>query len=185
VFLTNKQELAAVEQQRYEYWVKGFRDLRLWLMDSALSELEMRINSGLIALGLERWGINLAIERENKSGGITRGFTTQVHSPESAGDTPWRSWGGGVTQRLKIAGEIGVSKLIQDRKGIDCGIEVWDEPTAHLSDHGVQDLLIHLQERSREEKKQIWVTDHRVFDFAFDGGLLVEKSSSGSSIKVL
>ena len=177
-------EKASESVRRWQYWVKGFRDLRLWVLDSTLAELEMRINNSLVQLGLPRWSVHLAVERENKSGGVTKGFLVDVRSPESGEGAPWKGWGGGVSQRLRVAAEIGLGHLIADRKGVDVEFEVWDEPTSHLSEQGVQDLLLHLQARAQEEKRMIWVVDHRSLDFAFDGGLLVTKTGDGSKITV-
>ncbi len=176
---------AVTTQQRWKYWVRGFRDLRLWVLDSTLAELELRINNSLVQLGLENWSLHMAVERENKSGGVSKGFLVDVRSPDSSGGAPWRGWGGGVTQRLRVAAEIGLSHLIADRKGIDPGIEVWDEPDAHLSRSGIEDLLTHLQSRSQEEQKQIWVVTHTALDFPFDGTMVVTKTAKGSTVASL
>ncbi len=183
--LKGKYNKACEVRDRQQYWVKGFRDLRLWVLDSSLAELEMMVNNSLSQLGLDRWLIHFGVEKENKSGGVTKGFLVDVSSPESGSDTQWRGWGGGVSQRLKVAAEIGLGHLIADRKGVDIGIEVMDEPTQHLSEQGVYDLLTHLQARSREEDKQIWLVDHRVLQFPFDGGILVKKTETGSELSML
>jgi DNA repair exonuclease SbcCD ATPase subunit len=167
------------------YWVKGFRDLRLWILNNTLAELEMHCNNGLIQLGLDRWSIHLVVERENKGGGVTRGFQVRIESPGAEGDVPWKSWGGGVSQRLRLAVQMGLANLINSRKRCTPNFEVWDEPTAHLSPRGVQDLLLHLQDRSRAEKKAIYVVDHRVLEFAFDGTILVTKTLDGSVVEVV
>ncbi|MFH1742556.1 MAG: AAA family ATPase [bacterium] len=170
---------------RQQYWVKGFRDLRLWVLDSTLSELEMRVNNSLVQLGLPRWSIHMAVERENKSGGVTKGFLVDVRSPESGENVSWKGWGGGVTQRLRIAAEIGLGHLITDRKGVDLGIEFWDEPDTFLSPQGVEDLMVHLKSRSISENRVVWIVSHRAIPFAFDGELLVVKSDGGSTINLV
>jgi DNA repair exonuclease SbcCD ATPase subunit len=172
-------------QNRYQYWVKGFRDLRLWVLDSTLAELEMRINNSLVQLGLPRWSVHLAVERENKSGGVTRGFQVDVQSPESLPGSPWKGFGGGVSQRLRIAAEAGLGHLITDRKGKEIGVEFFDEPDQHLSHQGIQDLMGHLQARSQEENKQIWVVTHRAIDYPFDGEMLIRKDENGSAISMV
>jgi DNA repair exonuclease SbcCD ATPase subunit len=183
--ITSQHDQLATKHRRANYWVKGFRDLRLWVLDSTLAELEMRVNNSLSQLGLERWGLYFSIERETKSGGVTRGFNVDVRPPDSDEDCPWRNWGGGVTQRLKIAAEIGLGRLIADRKGMNLETEIWDEPTQHLSQQGVEDLLDHLHARSREERKQIWIVDHHVLQYPFDGVLLVQKTAEGSRMEMI
>ena len=183
--LTVQRDKAKTSFGRWQYWVKGFRDLRLWVLDNTLAELEMAVNNSLVQLGLERWAVYLDVERENKSGGVTRGFVVNVSSPESGEDAPWKGWGGGVTQRLRVAAEIGLSRLIQDRKGRQFGIEVWDEPDCHLSARGIQDLMCLMQSRAREESKQVWIVSHRAIDFPFDGELLVTKTAEGSVVSVV
>ena len=173
-----------ITHKRCKYWVKGFRDLRLWVVDSAIAELELRVNNSLTQLGLLNWTIHMFVERENKSGGVTKGFLVDIKSPDSSDGAPWRGWGGGVSQRLRVAAEIGLAKLITDRKGVDLGIECWDEPDQHLSRSGVEDLLIHLQSRAVEEEKQIWVVTHRNLDFGFAGTATVYKTENGSHIEL-
>ena len=182
--LKGRRAEVALEKDRWAYWVRGFRDLRLWVLDATLAELEMRVNNSLAQLGLPRWSIHMAVERENKSGGVSKGFTVDVKTPESVEGSPWKGWGGGVSQRMRMAAEIGLGHLIADRGGHDIGIEFWDEPESHLSEQGVQDLLIHLHARSQDEKRQIWVVTHRAVQYPFDGKMLVRRTINGSEVIV-
>jgi DNA repair exonuclease SbcCD ATPase subunit len=174
---------ASIEHARLSYWVRGFRDLRLWILDSTLAELEMRCNNSLIQLGLERWTIHLGVERETKAGGVTRGFQVRIESPGSQEYAPWKGWGGGVTQRLRLAVQMGLASLINSRKRFTPNVEVWDEPDMHLSDQGVTDLLVHLQARALLEHKQVWVVTHRKLMFSFDGVMVVRKLFCGSNLE--
>lgn len=182
--LESKYSKACTLYQRWKYWVKGFKELRLWVLDSTLSELELRVNNSLVQLGLPDWSIRMAVERENKSGGVTKGFVVNVASPDSAEGAPWKGWGGGVTQRLRVATEIGLGRLISDRKSTDLGIEVFDEPDCHMSKSGIHDLLEHLQSRSLEENRQIWVVTHAAIDYPFDGVSTVRKTADGSRVEL-
>jgi DNA repair exonuclease SbcCD ATPase subunit len=182
--LRAEHDARVAERDRVLYWVKGFRDLRLWILDSTLAELEAYCNNSLIQLGLERWSMRFAVDRETKSGGVARGFNVLIESPDADADTPWKSWGGGVGQRLRLAAQMGLASLINSRKQFVCAWEVWDEPTAHLSRRGVIDLLTHLQARSIAESKAIFVVDHRSLAHSFDGQLVVTKTFDGAAVSV-
>lgn len=164
------------------YWSTGFKELRLWYVDRALKELAIEVNNSLVELGLHGWVVSFDIERENTAGGFTRGFTVTVKPPEGPA-CPWESWSGGETQRLRIAGALGLSALIRNWRGVDWGLEVWDEPTDHLSPQGIDDLLRFFEGRAREEGRSVWLVDHRSLEFGgFDGEVLVVKSHKGSRI---
>lgn len=178
-----REKLAAaeVELDRVAFWKKGFKDLRLWLINTSLTQLEVEVNNALAQLGMTGWVIKFDVEKENTSGGISKGFHVLVTSPGSENAIAWESWSGGETQRLKIAGEIGLANLIRAHSGVSANIEVWDEPTAHLSVEGVDDLLRFFDERARSSGVQVWLVDHRSLDYGgFAGQVVVEKDHRGS-----
>lgn len=165
------------------YWVRGFKELRLQLIAEALTELEVEANSCLAALGLLDWELNFQVDRETKSGGVQRGFSVLVRSPHNANAVPWEAWSGGEAQRLRLACNMGLADLIRARTGTGLDLEVWDEPTRDLSGQGVQDLLVALEARAQHEERAIWLVDHRTHSFGgFTGGAMVTKTDAGSSI---
>jgi DNA repair exonuclease SbcCD ATPase subunit len=168
----------------HEFWVGGFKDVRLWVVEQALAQLEVEVNNGLIQLGLRDWEVRFDAEREGATGSLIKGFSVQIVAPGSSEAVPWEAWSGGETQRLRIAGAIGLSNLLLGRRGIRPSLEVWDEPTAHLSQEGIDDLLRFFEARSRELNRQIWLVDHRSLDFGgFDEQVVVVKDHSGSHIE--
>jgi DNA repair exonuclease SbcCD ATPase subunit len=106
------------------------------------------------------WQVTFDIERENKSGGVTKGFTTFVKSPGITEQVRWENWSGGETQRLQLAGDLGLANLIMQQLGLTNTIEFWDEPSTHLSPEGLADLATLLNERALSEGKRIWIVDH-------------------------
>lgn len=184
------QQLRAVQAvldasiERYSLlslWVKGFKDVRLQEISSALHQLEIEVNSALAALGLLDWEILFDIDRETKGGSVQRGFAVTVTSPHNDRPVPWEAWSGGEGQRLRIAGNVGLADLIRAQTAETLDLEVWDEPTAGLSAQGVRDLLDMLAERAASEGRQIWVVDHRSLDYGgFTGEVVVVKDSDGS-----
>lgn len=179
------EELAETEAalEAVRYWVKGFKDVRLFLVEEAITQLELECNNYLSELGLVDWSINFAAERETASGGVTRGFTVSITPPGSKKPVPWAAYSGGETQRLRVAGALGLSNLILSRKGIQGAPLILDEPTPFLNDGGVQDLLESLQSYAEKNDRVIWLIDHRTLTFGgFKSVSKVVKTEEGSHI---
>lgn len=185
---TASTELNAL-RERYALcalWVKGFKEVRLRAIQAALVELELEANSALVQLGLLDWTLMFSVEKETKAGAMSRGFDVSVASPAQQRPMPWAAWSGGEAQRLRIGTTMGLSDLIRNRMGIDYPLEVWDEPTAGLSAQGVDDLLHSLRDRAVQERRQIWVVDHRSLSFGgFAGTVLVVKDAQGSRLEAI
>jgi len=163
------------------YWVKGFKEIRLFLISEVLTQLEIEVNNCLYQLGLRDWKIEFAIDAETKSGTIKKGFTVLIYSPYNEKPVNWKSWSGGESQRLRLAGTLGLSNLILNRNGVDSSLEVFDEPTTGLNEKGIQDLLETLDARARLQQKQIFEIDHRSLEFGgFDKIYTVVKDREGS-----
>lgn len=166
---------------RKQFWVRGFKDIRLQQITHALTQLEVEVNSAVAQLGLQGWQILFKADSETKSGTVKRGFTVEVLSPANSKPVPWASWSGGEAQRLRLAGNLGLSNLIRSRCGITMPLEVWDEPTQFLSHQGVTDLLNALSRRAQDEQRQIWIVDHRSLGYGgFAGTVTVVKGKGGS-----
>jgi len=169
----------------FSFWGKAFKRLRLFIIEQAFNSLEIEVNNSLVQLGLTDWQVTFDIERENKSGGITKGFVVFIKSPNNEQPVRWENWSGGETQRLQLAGDMGLSNLIMTQAGLSNTIEFYDEPSTHLSHEGMLDLAALLHERAFAEGKQIWIVDHTtITNFSkFKGIITATKDSNGSSIK--
>lgn len=75
-----KEDLVKASQQieRTRFWVKGFRDVKLYLIEEVLQELEITTNVMLTEVGLEGWKITYNLEKETKSGTIQRGLNVTI-----------------------------------------------------------------------------------------------------------
>lgn len=169
-----------------EFWAgpKGFKAVRLFEVASALSALEMAVNNNLAALGYQDWSIEFDVERENKSGGITKGFTTAIHSPDSGVLVPWAGWSGGETHLLRLSGALGLSDLITTRAGLTPKVEFFDEPSRNVTEVEVTALAEILRERAHREGKRIFLIDHQAIDSGlFDGIITVVKDKNGSHLE--
>jgi DNA repair exonuclease SbcCD ATPase subunit len=185
--LKGKREGLAYEEASYEatkFWIKGFKRIRLHIIEQTFRALEIEVNNSLTQLGMPDWQITFDIERENKSGGITKGFVVFIKSPHNKAPVRWENWSGGETQRLQLAGDLGLSNLIMTQAGLNNTVEFYDEPSTHLSQEGMLDLADLLHERALDEDKCIWIVDHTaITNFGdFKGVITAKKDNNGSSI---
>ncbi len=79
---------------------------------------------------------------------------------------------------------IGKSHLMSNEK--DNTIEIYDEPSTHLSPEGMLDLANMLYERAISENKRIWIVDHAaITNFGeFEGTITAMKDQNGSTITI-
>lgn len=168
------------EHTAVSFWVGGFKRVRLFIVESALQQLELEVNNNLASLGLMGWHIGFDVERENKSGGITKGFIVLVTPPGAEEPVRYESFSGGETQRLRLAGDLGLANLIMERAGLVNTLEIYDEPSRHLSQEGLLDLAETLAVRATAQGKVILLVDHNAVDFAFQGTFTIVKDGAGS-----
>lgn len=166
-------------------WATEFKTIRLQQMEEALQQLEIEVNSKCVELGLVGWELRFGTDKVGKRGSVSKGFTVTVLSPHNADPVPWESWSGGETQRLRLAGQMGLADLVRARTGAAIPLEVWDEPTQGLSAQGITDLLDCLKTRAQQERRQVWVVDHHSLGYgAFDGVVTVVKERTGSVLEI-
>jgi DNA repair exonuclease SbcCD ATPase subunit len=179
-----EKALIEIERRRAaaDFWVKGFGEVRLWIIEKALRQFEVEVNNALMTLGLHNWAIMFDVTRETKSGTLAKGFSVFIESPESPEMVPFEVWSGGESQRLKIACEAGLVDLIRHWYGVDVDLEVWDEPSTHLSTEGIEDMLDFLRDRSQCRK--VWLVDHQTLDAGhFSSVMTVVKDDTGSRLE--
>lgn len=166
-----------------KYWVKEYKKIRLWLMDQALDELAIEINSSFLTLGLQGWKVTFDVERTNSSGGISHGFSVMIESPEVKEPKPWEAWSGGESQRLKLAAAIGLSNMLRRRMNVQFDLEVFDEPGAFVAQEGQADMISLLAERAELDKRPVWVISHGVRGASeCKGTVLATKTKEGTQL---
>ena len=158
-----QREFDALETRidRYGYWRGSFPRLRLWLLQGAAMEFEVMFNNNLGPLGLDGWEVECRTTRELKTGEERPELTTLVTKPGCISPAPFDGFSGGEQQRLRNAGKAAFADVVRSRMALPPMFELWDEPTAHLSLQGCEDLISWLRERSRVQGRQVWTIDHR------------------------
>lgn len=167
-----------------DYWLKGWKKLRLKRMERTLAFLQLETANATEALGLSGWKVKYVTEVETKSGNPKLGVQIMVTSPKATGT--WEGWSGGEAQRLRVAIAWGLAKMIQGLSGVSYGWEVWDEPSAWLSSEGIEDLLEALSDRALRNECAIYLCDHRALTYSgFSEIWQVTKTHKGSEVTKL
>lgn len=181
--MKSDKKLWGQQLERTRYWVKGFKDVKLHIIEELLGELELMSSSILEEVGLIGWELKYSIERETKKGNVSRGLTVMIKSPASSGLVKWESWSGGERQRLRLIGSLALSQVLLNHAGITVNFEVLDEPTRSLSDGGIHDLIETLAERAVSTDRTIFYTDHQSVESArFAGTVLVVRDRAGARL---
>jgi DNA repair exonuclease SbcCD ATPase subunit len=171
--------------ERTRFWIKGFKEVRLYVIEEVLQELELTTNAALAEVGLVDWIVQYSIEKETKSGTIQRGLNVFIQSPKDKAPVKWECWSGGEGQRLRLVGALALSEVLLARANVEPKMEVLDEPTRGLSDEGIIDLGEYLADRAKQLDRQCWYIDHRVVENArFSSVLTVVKTTKGSELVV-
>lgn len=182
--LDNEIARLAAKAERYKVWVKGFKDIKLQLVDDTLQELELVTNGMLEEVGLTGWLVRYETERETKSGSTQRKLHVQINSPKSKGFVKWESWSGGEQQRLRLIGALALSDVLLARAGVETNLEILDEPAMYYASEGVQVLCATLAERARDTGKSIWFVEHQAVESShFSNTLTVVRDDRGSYIE--
>ena len=170
--------------ERAKFWVKGFKDIRLLVVEEVLQELELCTGSMLEEFGLVGWKITYDIERETKSGTVARGLNITVLSPSNKNAVKWESWSGGEAQRLRLVGTLALGNVLLNRVGMTTNFTAFDEPTESLSKEGVVDLVELLAQYANDAKRSVWLVDHHVISSAkFVKEITIVKDKLGSRIE--
>lgn len=186
-FILHQKDTLESTMKEYEiakYWIRGFKDIKLMLTSESLFEFEIEINNNLQKLGMNTWEVKLDVDTETKSGSIKRGFSVLVKSPTNDKPVPFECWSGGEGQRIRMAITLGLSDFIKNRRGVTCDVMVFDEPSQHLSEEGIYDLLEALNAKAKNDKLKIFFIDHRSLETSnwFDSIIKVVKTKDGSEV---
>lgn len=175
---------AQAREQRAAIWVKGFKDVRLYVIEGLLDSLRLTTAANLMEMGLPDWRIDYDIERETKSGSIKRGMSVSILSPYFDKPVRWESYSGGERQRLRVVGAMALSDSLLEYAGISTNFQGLDEPTQHLSIEGVRDICAFLPAKALSAARSIFYVDHQAISSkAVAKTIMVVKDQYGSRIE--
>lgn len=167
---------------RLKFWTKGFKDIRLYVIDEVLSELELVSNEILEDVGLVDWLIRYEVERETQAGTTQRGLNILIQGPKDKKPVKWQCWSKGEGQRLRLVGAMALSDVLLNHAGMETNLEIYDEPTVHMSERGIDNLCELLARRAEANGKTVFFIDHKAVESShFASTLTVVKSKKGES----
>ena len=168
----------AAALERTSYWRNGFRRCRAYCLENVLHELSIETRNSLLALGLPGWRVDFDTGDPDAK---RLGVEVEVRPPEHDAGRRFEIFSGGEGQRARLAASLGLASLVQRWAGVRFDFEIWDEPTAWLSDEGVEDLLDVLATRAETTGRSVYLLDHRALQSAgFAETYRVTKDTAGS-----
>lgn len=178
-----KAEKYEASVERAKFWAKGFRDIRLAVVDDVLDDLRETTAAVLEDLGLGEWDVDYATEHETKSGTTTRALAATVRAPGAPEGVRWEVYSGGEGQRLRLASALALGEVLLAHAGVRCDFRVLDEPTRGLSREGVRDLTEALADYAEAAGIRLFYVDHHGGDgLAFAGTITVIADDGGAHI---
>lgn len=175
-------DIAHEKNEAAKYWVPAFKQVRLYLLQEFLEELQDITQDMLPRVGLVDWEVSYSIERETKTGNISTGLIVSIYKPGHSKPIKLDTFSGGEGQRLRVAGALGLSEALLRRAGVACDLIVLDEPTQHMSAEGIVDLIDALADYGRDH--QVFYVDHHARNSnRFAGQVTVRRSATGSRLE--
>lgn len=167
-----------------DYWNKGFKDIKLFILEGKIAELEIFINNILNDFGISDWKIKLQTFNETKAGTIKNGLTVLIESPINKELVPFECWGGGLGQRFRLATTLGIMSFIRNRQNGGFNTVFFDEPTQFLNTEGIEDFIDILSNYVKTNKLKGFLIDHRNLQDCgkFEGVINIVKDKEGSKI---
>ena len=153
--IDHRRDALEQERQTVEPWVDGFKNIRLMVLDDALATLSVLTTSYANELGLP-CDVQFGIERTTKAGTVVSGVHMTVDAIEKI-----EAWSGGEAQRLRLAASLALSATLLVETGTNIDLLALDEPSAHLSAEGLDELTQFLTAHAEAEGRRIFIVDQR------------------------
>ena len=171
--------------ERANFWVKGFKDVRLYVIEEVLQELELATNAALDDVGLVGWNVTYDVEKLTQSGTVQRGLNVLIMTPKMKNRVRWESWSGGEGQRLRVVGALALSEVLLNHAGIETALEILDEPAHFMAPEGVRDLTDFLAWRADGLGKKTFYIDHLAVESTrFSSTTTVVKDKNGARLEL-
>ncbi len=148
----------------YDFWAQALRvsGLKNYILDSRLAELNEAINEWTSVMTQGGLKVRLTSQTDKRTGGKANKLSIIVERANADGTITQRnfaSWSGGEKQRVSLAIDFGLSRILARRARKRYDVMILDELFRHLDPKGRRYCMDMLQELSKE-KSSIFVVDH-------------------------
>jgi len=182
-------ELKAMREglQLVQFWVDAFspKGLKSYILDSRLSEMNDTINKWVGLVTGNVWWVRLESQKLTRGGALKNQINIRVfkHRPDGTIlERNYPSWSGGEKQRVSLAIDIGLSRLIAARSKHRYDILILDELFKSL-DHSGRMACIDMLHELAKEKSSLFVIDHDTdIKGAFENVVTIRKQADTATI---
>ncbi len=152
------------------------------LIEEAIPEIEQEANHLLARLTDNQAQIFIESLKDLKSGGVKE--TLDIHIADTAGIRPYELFSGGEAFRVDFALRIAIAKLLARRAGTALQTLIIDEGFGSQDEDGLANIMDALYAIQQDFAKIIIVSHLPEFKHNFPVHFIVEKSASGSAVRV-
>lgn len=169
------------EIQYYQFWVEGFKKIRISLFSIMIDRFQDYAQN-LLSQYSSELQIQFSTERETRSGTTKDEFDISI--TDSSGTVlSYEMYSGGEKQKIRLSIAMALAQMIKDDCGKEFNFVAFDEPNDALDDMG-KEVNFEVFTKLAEEGKAILVTDHdSLFKDKFDHSITVVKENDKSYIK--
>jgi DNA repair exonuclease SbcCD ATPase subunit len=177
----------ATQVSQMDFWVGAFgpKGLKSYILDSKLQTLNEAVNSWVKILTGGTISIKFEAQKVTRSKKVVNAPEIRVFRSNPDGTTTernYKSWSGGEKQRISLAIDFGLSRLIARRSGETYNLLILDELFRHLDQKG-KESVVDLIQQLASEKDSVFVVEHdEGFTNSFDNKIVVQKQNRRSTI---
>jgi exonuclease SbcC len=184
--ITKNEQLKTIDAETEDYQIIATalskNGIQALLIEEAIPEIEQEANAILGRLTDNQAQIFIESLRDLKSGGVKE--TLDIQIADTAGIRPYEMYSGGEAFRVDFALRIAIAKLLARRAGTALQTLIIDEGFGSQDEEGLSNIMDSLYAVQDDFSKIIIVSHLPDFKHNFPVHFVIEKSSTGSTIRI-
>ena len=177
----NKDLDRLIKNQNYvEFFVEGFKKIKLMLFDDLVNRLN-ELTLDFLFRYTSELSVNISCERQTKTG-VKDEVHIEVNKPE--GSISYAAYSGGERQKIKLAISLALAQLIEELCDRECDLIFFDEPNNGLDDIGKKSNFEIFSDLVSQGKSVIVIDHDAHFQNSFDYVITALKENGYSQLIV-